>query len=154
MDLECYRCDNAHLGNFREDPTWAGDLEQCFICENMCCTWHISRYKKLEFWFHARIFFIARYKESTSLFWKQILPLDLFKLILYQIRHAMPTMCTACRKYHIISKNLTWGRKAICHNCGMISYNDRLIEYMNSGIHIYICETCFLYLPKVTNYIA
>jgi len=81
------------------DGTYPYSLKHCYFCEKTRCEKCFSDRKSSETqisWEFVRIFFIGREKDVASPFYKERLPMDLFKLILRQLTKPM---CTWCARY-------------------------------------------------------
>jgi len=77
-------------------PEECSGFEMCFICKETCCRKCVYEYETPEnciSWDCIRILLIARYKEGSSPFRKEKLPMEIFKSILFQ---AKQTECKDC----------------------------------------------------------
>lgn len=71
-------------------------LQQCFFCKRECgkeCAYTKDKEETRLPWNFKLMLFLLRLKEVSSPFYKDNLPLDLFKLILLQVRLSMCTRC-------------------------------------------------------------
>ena len=92
VEEECTICENNR--KFCNGPA----IDQCFFCGRKYCFAAISTKNKSETksWEFQRILFISRYKEVSSPFYKEKLPMDIFKLILLEVKFPM---CVDCADY-------------------------------------------------------